>query len=139
MKAVYVSSPYGKNGKMFHVYNVIGTTEEIEDYKNSPSFKMYPSFGANGEVQYLTNFISMEDEVPMIKKKNGDYTLDNSKFNKDIARLNAVATASTVLADKFAERLADGMTSATASVRTKSFKVVEEPAETETTDNLDNM
>lgn len=137
MKAIYVSSPYGKNGKMFHIYNVVGTTQELEDYKNSPNFKQYPSFGENGEVQYLTNFISMEDEVPMIKKRNGDYTLDNSKFNKDIARLNAVAEASSVLANKFAERLADGMTSATASVRTKSFKVVEETADT--TDSLDNM
>lgn len=138
MKAIYVSSPYGKNGKMFHIYNVVGTTQELEDYKNSPNFKQYPSFGENGEVQYLTNFISMEDEVPMIKKRNGDYTLDNSKFNKDIARLNAVAEASSVLANKFAERLADGMTSATASVRTKSFKVVEETVE-DTTDSLDNM
>jgi len=81
----------------------------------------------------------MEDEMQLVKKRDGNFTLDTGSFNKDIARLNAVAEASAVLADKFADRIADRIAgSATASVRTKSFKVVEEPAD-ETTDNLDNM
>jgi len=139
MKAIYVTSPMNKKGQTFHVYNVVGTPTEIEDYKNSPSFKQYPSVGANGEVQFLTNFISMEDEVNFIKKKDGNYTLDNSAFNKDTARLNAVAVASAVLADKYADRIADKLIgSASASVTKKSFKTVEETVE-ETTDNLDSM
>jgi len=149
MKAVYVTSLRNGNkdsknfGKTFHIYNIVGTVAEIEDYKNSPSFKQYPSFGANGEVQFLTNYISMEDEVNFIKKKDGNFTLDNSAFNKDTARLNAIAEASTVLADKFADRLADKLTSSvSAKKRTVEVKFEEETAEEtteDTTDSLDKM
>lgn len=139
MKAVYVASPRSKKGNVFHIYNVVGTVAEIEEYKNSPNFKQYPSIGPAGEIQFITNYIGMEDEMNLVKKRDGNFTLDTGSFNKDIARLNAVAEASAVLADKFADRIADKLSgSATASVRTKSFKVVEEPAD-ETTDNLDNM
>jgi hypothetical protein len=139
MKAVYVASPRSKKGNVFHIYNVVGTVAEIEEYKNSPNFKQYPSIGPKGEIQFITNYISMEDEVNMILKKDGNFTLDTGSFNKDIARLNAVAEASAVLADKFADRIADKLSnSATASVRTKQFKVVEEPADG-TTGNLDSM
>lgn len=138
MKAIYSASPRSKKGNIFHIYNVVGTVAEIEEYKNSPNFKQYPSFGPNGEVQYITNYIAMEDEVALVKKKDGNFTLDQGTFNKDIARLNAVAEASAVLADKFADRIADKLSSATASVRTKAFKVVEETAD-DTTDSLDNM
>lgn len=139
MKAIYVASPRSKKGNIFHIYNVVGSVQEIEEYKNSPNFKQYPSIGPNGEIQFITNYIGMEDEMQLVKKRDGNFTLDTGSFNKDIARLNAVAEASAVLADKFADRIADRIAgSATASVRTKSFKVVEEPAD-ETTDNLDNM
>lgn len=139
MKAVYVASPRSKKGNVFHIYNVVGTVQEIEDYKNSPNFKQYPSVGPAGEIQFITNYIGMEDEMQLVKKRDGNFTLDTGSFNKDIARLNAVAEASAVLADKFADRIADKLSnSATASVRTKSFKVVEETAD-DTTDNLDSM
>ncbi len=138
MKAIYVASPRSKKGNIFHIYNVVGSVQEIEEYKNSPNFKQYPSFGPLGEVQFITNYIGMEDEMNLVKKKDGNFTLDTGSFNKDIARLNAVAEASAVLADKFADRIADKLSSATASVRTKSFKVVEETVE-DTTDSLDNM
>lgn len=139
MKAIYVTSPLNKKGQTFHVYNVVGTPAEIEDYKNSPSFKQYPSFGENGEVQFLTNFISMEDEVNFIKKKDGNYTLDNSAFNKNVARLNAVATASAVLADKFAVKLADALTTSTSARRLQNVAIQVEETADETTDSLDNM
>jgi len=44
MKAIYVASPRSKKGNVFHIYNVVGTTQELEDYKNSPNFKQYPSY-----------------------------------------------------------------------------------------------
>jgi len=138
MKAIYVASPRSKKGNIFHIYNVVGSVQEIEEYKNSPNFKQYPSFGPLGEVQFITNYIGMEDEMNLVKKRDGNFTLDTGSFNKDIARLNAVAEASAVLADKFADRIADKLSSATASVRTKAFKVVEETAD-DTTDSLDNM
>ena len=138
MKAIYVASPRSKKGNIFHIYNVVGTPQEIEEYKNSPNFKQYPSVGPAGEVQFITNYIGMEDEMNLVKKRDGNFTLDTGSFNKDIARLNAVAEASAVLADKFADRIADKLSSATASVRTKAFKVVEETAD-DTTDSLDNM
>jgi len=139
MKAIYMASPRSKKGNIFHIYNVVGTVAELETYKNSPNFKQYPSIGLNGEIQFITNYIGMEDEMNMVQKKDGNFTLDTGSFNKDIARLNAVAEASAVLADKFADRIADKLSgSATASVRTKSFKTVEETVE-DSTDSLDNM
>ena len=138
MKAVYTASPRSKKGNVFHIYNVVGTVAEIEEYKNSPNFKQYPSFGPSGEVQYITNYIAMEDEVNLIKKKDGNFTLDTGSFNKDVARLNAEAEASAVLADKFADKLADKLAgSASAKRATKSFTVVEETVED--ADTLDNM
>jgi hypothetical protein len=138
MKAIYSASPRSKKGNIFHIYNVVGTTQEIEDYKSSPNFVKYPSFGPSGEVQYITNYIAMEDEVNLIKKKDGNFTLDTGSFNKDVARLNAVAEASAVLADKFADKLADKLAgSASAKRATKAFTVVEETVED--TDTLDNM
>jgi hypothetical protein len=143
MKAVYTASPRSKKGNVFHIYNVVGTTQEIEAYKNSPNFVKYPSIGPSGEIQFITNYISMEDEVNMILKKDGNFTLDTGSFNKDVARLNAVAEASAVLADKFADRLADKLTSSvSAKKRTVEVKFAEESAEEtadETTDNLDSM
>ena len=139
MKAVYTASPRSKKGNIFHIYNVVGTVAEIEEYKNSPNFKQYPSIGLNGEIQFITNYIGMEDEMNMVMKKDGNFTLDTGSFNKDIARLNAVTEASAVLADKFADRLADKLTSSvSAKKRTVEVKFAEESAE-ETTDSLDSM
>ena len=139
MKAIYVASPRSKKGNIFHIYNVVGSVQEIEEYKNSPNFKQYPSIGPNGEIQFITNYIGMDDEMQLVKKRDGNFTLDTGSFNKDIARLNAVAEASAVLADKFADRIADKLSgSASASVTKKSFKTVEETVE-DSTDNLDGM
>jgi hypothetical protein len=142
MKAIYVASPRSKKGNIFHIYNVEGTVQEIEDYKNSPNFKKYPSVGPAGEIQFITNYISMDDVVELVKKRDGNYTLDQGTFNKDVARLNAVADASAVLADKFADRLADKMVSASSKVRRSAIPFAEETAEettTEVEDNLDGM
>lgn len=141
MKAVYVASPRSKKGNVFHVYNVVGTTQEIEEYKNSPNFVKYPSVGPKGEIQFITNYIGMEDEMNMVKKKDGNFTLDTGSFNKDVARLNAVAEASAVLADKFADRLADKLSVGAKAVSkfTANVQFVEETPEDESTDNLDNM
>jgi len=137
MKAIYVASPRSKKGNVFHIYNVVGTTQELEDYKNSPNFKQYPSLGPNGEIQFITNYIGMEDEMNLVQKRDGNFTLDTGTFNKDIARLNAVASASSVLADKFADRLADKLSngSAVAAKRTVAVQFVDEPVD----DNLDGM
>ena len=141
MKAIYSASPRSKKGNIFHVYNVVGTVAEIEEYKNSPNFKQYPSIGPKGEIQFITNYISMEDEVTMILKKDGNFTLDAGSFNKDVARLNTAAKESAVLADKFADRIADKFVgSASAKVSTKSFKTVEVAEEEDAdTDPLGNM
>ena len=82
----------------------------------------------------------MEDEVAMLKKKDGNYTLDQSEFNKQVARLNAVAEQSAVLADKFADKIADKFTS-TSKARGVKLNVVaeEETADETTTDGLDSM
>jgi hypothetical protein len=137
MKAIYVASPRSKKGNVFHIYNVVGTTQELEDYKNSPNFKQYPSLGPNGEIQFITNYIGMEDEMNLVQKRDGNFTLDTGTFNKDIARLNAVASASSVLADKFADRLADKLSngSAVAVKRTVAVQFADEPVD----DNLDGM
>lgn len=137
MKAIYVASPRSKKGNVFHIYNVVGTTQELEDYKNSPNFKQYPSLGPNGEIQFITNYIGMEDEMNLVQKRDGNFTLDTGSFNKDIARLNAVASASSVLADKFADRLADKLSngSAVAAKRTVAVQFADEPVD----DNLDGM
>ena len=137
MKAVYTASPRSKKGNVFHIYNVVGTAQEIEEYKNSPNFKQYPAIGPKGEIQFITNYISMEDEVNMILKKDGNFTLDTGTFNKDIARLNAMSEASAVLADKFADRLADKLSngSAVAAKRTVAVQFADEPVD----DNLDGM
>lgn len=137
MKAIYVASPRSKKGNVFHIYNVAGTTQELEDYKNSPNFKQYPSLGPNGEIQFITNYIGMEDEMNLVQKRDGNFTLDTGTFNKDIARLNAVASASSVLADKFADRLADKLSngSAVAAKRTVAVQFADEPVD----DNLDGM
>lgn len=138
MKAIYVASPRSKKGNIFHIYNVVGSVQEIEEYKNSPNFKQYPSFGPAGEVQFITNYIGMEDEMNLVKKRDGNFTLDTGSFNKDIARLNAVAEASAVLADKFADRIADKLSSSTSARRLQNVAIqVEETADT--TDSLDNM
>jgi hypothetical protein len=141
MKAVYVASPRSKKGNVFHVYNVVGTVAEIEEYKSSPNFVKYPSVGPKGEIQFITNYISMEDEVNMILKKDGNFTLDTGTFNKDVARLNAVAEASAVLADKFADRLADKLSAGAKAVSkfTGNIQFAEETSADEATDNLDNM
>ena len=138
MKAIYVASPRSKKGNIFHIYNVVGTVAEIEEYKNSPNFKQYPSIGPNGEIQFITNYIGMEDEMNLVKKRDGNFTLDTGSFNKDIARLNAVAEASAVLADKFADRIADKLSTSTSARRLQNVAIqVEETADT--TDSLDNM
>ena len=138
MKAVYVASPRSKKGNIFHIYNVVGTVAEIEEYKNSPNFKQYPSIGPAGEIQFITNYIGMEDEMNLVKKRDGNFTLDTGSFNKDIARLNAVAEASAVLADKFADRIADKLSTSTSARRLQNVAIqVEETADT--TDSLDNM
>jgi hypothetical protein len=141
MKAVYVASPRSKKGNIFHIYNVVGTAQEIEEYKNSPNFVKYPSVGPKGEIQFITNYIGMEDEMNMVMKKDGNFTLGSGSFNKDVARLNAVAEASAVLADKFADRLADKLSAGAKAVSkfTGNIQFAEETSEEESTDSLDNM
>jgi hypothetical protein len=139
MKAVYTASPRSKKGNVFHIYNVVGTVAEIEEYKNSPNFKQYPSVGPKGEIQFITNYIGMEDEMNMVMKKDGNFTLDTGSFNKDVARLNAVAEASAVLADKFADRLADKLSAGVSAVAKRRPAEIQFAEETEATDNLDSM
>ena len=139
MKAIYMASPRSKKGNVFHIYNVVGTVAEIEEYKNSPNFKQYPSIGPAGEIQFITNYIGMEDEMNLVKKRDGNFTLDTGSFNKDIARLNAVAEASAVLADKFADRIADKLSTSTSARRLQNVAIQVEETADETTDSLDNM
>lgn len=112
MKAVYSSNYIRKDGeqkgKTFHIYTIKGTVEELKAYVNTPQFKKYPRKSATGEPQMHTMYMdALRDELPLYKKQNGDYTLDQSETRKDTSRLEMLEGVSSSLANAFANRLAD--------------------------------
>ncbi len=117
MKAIYKSNfvqtkeGAGK-GKVFHVYAIHGTQEELAEYVNSPQFKAYPRTDkVTGAPQLVTMYMDpLRDELPLYKKDNGDFTLDGSETRKDVSRIEALAKISPALEKSFAVELVERIT-----------------------------
>jgi hypothetical protein len=116
IKAVYadnfrqVKEGAGK-GKLFHLYDLSGPADEMEDYINSPQFKQWPIRNAQGLPQFKTMYIDpLRDELPLYKKQDGNYTLNSSETNKQVAKLEALRGISSTLEAQYATRLVDNMT-----------------------------
>ena len=109
MKAKLTTSiPSAKSESGFaHLYTVSGTPEEIKLFVETPNFKAYPNFDANGAPQVWTGYIKMSDPCDVIIRKDGKYTLSDGEFNAELARLKEAEKHSTVLANKMADRTAD--------------------------------
>jgi hypothetical protein len=112
MKAVYSSNYIRKEGdqkgKTFHIYNILGTVAELKEYASTPQFKKYPRKSVTGQLQMHTMYMdALRDELPLYKKQNGDFTLDQSETRKDTSRLEMLEGVSSSLANAFASRLAD--------------------------------
>lgn len=93
-------------GKKFHIFNVTGTKEELQDYINSPRFKEYPLHAEDGTPQFRTMFLPLQDTVPMYKKRDGNYTLDESELEDDLVRMSDDRVKGTALEVMFAEKIA---------------------------------
>jgi hypothetical protein len=113
IKAVYVGNYIQRKegagkGQTFHLYNVYGSAEEMQDYINSPQFKKYPTNAPDGTPQFRTMYMdALRDELPLYKKQDGNYTLDGSESRKDISRIDALAKISPALEAQFASRVLD--------------------------------
>ena len=108
MKAIYSSNYLRKEGeqkgKTFHIYTIKGTVEELKAYMSTPQFKKYPRKSPTGEPQMHTMYMdALRDELPLYKKQDGNYTLDQSETRKDTARLEMLEQSSSVLASAFGE------------------------------------
>jgi hypothetical protein len=98
-------------GKVFHLYDLSGPADEMEDYINSPQFKQYPVRNSAGLPQFRTMYIdALNDELPLYKKQDGNYTLDVTETNKQVAKLDALRNISPALEAQYATRLVDNMT-----------------------------
>jgi hypothetical protein len=98
-------------GKLFHLYDLMGPADEMEDYINSPQFKQYPVRSKAGLPQFRTMYMDALNEVlPLYKKEDGNYTLDGSETNKEVAKLEALRSISPTLEAQYATRLVDKMT-----------------------------
>lgn len=112
MKAVYSSNYIRKEGdqkgKTFHIYNILGTVAELKEYASTPQFKKYPRKSATGQLQMHTMYMdALRDELPLYKKQDGNYTLDQSETRKDTSRLEMLEGISPALANTFANKLAE--------------------------------
>ena len=133
LKAVYSGNYIRKEGEhkgeTFHIYDIKGTVAELKEYANTPQFKKYPRKSATGELQMHTMYMdAFNDTLPLYKKQDGNYTLDQSETRKNLSRLELLQDASPALANAFADRLADKVFGA-GKVSAKSVSAfVEEPA-----------
>jgi hypothetical protein len=132
MKAVYASNYLRKEGeqkgKTFHIYTIKGTATELKAYMATPQFKKYPRKSDAGEPQMHTMYMdALRDELPLYKKQDGNYTLDQSETRKDTSRLELLQQSSTVLASAFANRLADKVFGAGKVSSSVANAFIEEP------------
>ena len=132
MKAVYASNYLRKEGeqkgKTFHIYTVKGTPAELKAFMSTPQFKKYPRKSDAGEPQIHTMYMdALRDELPLYKKQDGNYTLDQSETRKDTARLEMLEQSSSVLASAFATRLADKVFGAGKVSSSVASSFIEEP------------
>jgi hypothetical protein len=118
----YIQQKEGNGkGKRFHLYNVYGSSEEMQDYINSPQFKKYPINAKDGTPQFRTMYIdALRDELPLYKKQDGNYTLDGSETGKDVARIEALASISPALEAQYAARILDKAMGPVASTKAVS-------------------
>jgi hypothetical protein len=112
LKATYESNfrqvKEGKGkGKLFHRYDVTGTQAELDGYINSPQFKEHPRHNEKtGGPQFVTMYIDlMSDSLPLYKKRDGNYTLDSTETNKQVAKLEAAAALGSKVENAFANAL----------------------------------
>jgi hypothetical protein len=104
----YIRKEGEQKGKTFHIYTIQGTVAELKEYANTPQFKKYPRKSATGELQMHTMYMdAFNDTLPLYKKQDGNYTLDQSETRKNLSRLELLQDASPALANAFADRLAD--------------------------------
>lgn len=104
----YIRQEGDHKGKTFHIYTIKGSVAELKEYMNTPQFKTYPRKSPTGEPQMHTMYMdAFRDELPLYKKQDGNYTLDQSETRKDVSRLEILEQTSSVLATAFANRLAD--------------------------------
>jgi len=121
IKAVYFDNYIQRKegagkGKTFHLYNVYGSAEEMQDYINSPQFKKHSIYAADGTPQFRTMYMdALRDELPLYKKQDGNYTLNGSESRKDISRIEALAKISPALETQFASRVLDNVMGPVAS------------------------
>lgn len=132
LTAVYVGNYIRKDGeqkgKTFHIYTIKGTVAELKEYANTPQFKKYPRKSATGELQMHTMYMdAFRDELPLYKKQDGNYTLDQSETRKDVSRLEILEQTSSVLATAFANRLADKVFGAGRITSSLASAFIDEP------------
>ena len=98
-------------GKLFHRYDVSGTEAELSEYTNSAQFKEHPRYNEKtGGPQFVTMYIDlMSDSLPLYKKRDGNYTLDSTETNKQVAKLEAAKAMGSRVEQAFANALVSKM------------------------------
>ena len=94
-------------GKLFHRYDVTGTQAELDEYTKSAQFVAHPRHNEKtGGPQFVTMYIDlMSDSLPLYKKRDGNYTLDSTETNKQVAKLEAAAALGSKVENAFANAL----------------------------------
>jgi hypothetical protein len=124
----YIRKEGEHKGKTFHIYTISGTTAELKLYADTKQFKAYPRKSATGELQMHTMYMdALRDVLPMYKKQNGDYTLDQSETRKEMSRLEILQGSSPAMATQFASRLADKVFGAGKTTSTVANAFIQEP------------
>ena len=92
---------------MFHRYDVTGTQAELDEYTKSAQFVAHPRHNEKtGGPQFVTMYIDlMSDSLPWYKKRDGNYTLDSTETNKQVAKLEAAAALGSKVENAFANAL----------------------------------
>ena len=124
----YIRKEGEHKGKTFHIYTITGNTAELKLYADTKQFKAYPRKSATGELQMHTMYMdALRDILPMYKKQNGDYTLDQSETRKEMSRLEILQGRSPAMATQFASRLADKVFGAGKTTSTVANAFIQEP------------
>ena len=124
----YIRKEGEHKGKTFHIYTIQGTVAELKLYADTKQFKAYPRKSATGELQMHTMYMdALRDVLPLYKKQNGDYTLDQSETRKEMSRLEILQGSSPAMATQFASRLADKVFGAGKTTSTVANAFIHEP------------
>lgn len=113
-------------GQTFHRYTINGTKAELKEFTSSKQFKAYPRHNALGQPQIVTLYMdALRDVLPVYKKQDGNFTLDQSETRKDLARAQALEQMSPQLASKFADSVMSKITGKVASVVAQATENIE--------------